>query len=212
MGLMLLTILLTRSIWAIAFVDFFTYYITDNDRQTPVTSGAVQMTPIASFDPTPGLAATTEVVAYDPISKRAFLSSGVQRRFDMVSLANPAAPVTVGSVSMQPYGGITGLAVKPGLLAVASPDSIEQNPGRVIFFDTLGNYKGQVTVGSLPDMITFTPDGKYLLTANEGQPNLTYTVDPEGSVSIIDVQDTNYVQSDVTTLNFAGFNAISSSL
>ncbi len=192
--------------------DFFTYYITDDDRQAPVTSGAVQMTPIASFDPTPGLAATTEVVVYDPVSKRAFLSSGVQRRFDMVSLANPAAPVTLGSVSMQPYGGITGLAVKPGLLAVASPDYIEQNPGRVIFFDTLGNYKGQVTVGSLPDMITFTPDGKYLLTANEGQPNGDFSNDPEGSVSIIDVQDTNYVQSDVTTLNFTGFNALSASL
>ncbi len=192
--------------------DYFTYYITDDDRQAPVSSGAVVMTPLASFDPTPGLAATTEVVAYDPISKRAYLSSGVQRRFDMVSLANPSSPVTLGSVSMQPYGGITGLAVKPGLLAVASPDSIEQNPGRVIFFDTLGNYKGQVTVGALPDMITFTHDGKYLLTANEGQPNTTFSVDPEGSVSIIDVQDTNYVQSDVTTLNFTGFNALSASL
>jgi len=192
--------------------DYFTYYITDNDRQAPVSSGAVVMTPLASFDPTPGLAATTEVVAYDPISKRAYLSSGVQRRFDMVSLANPSSPVTLGSVSMQPYGGITSLAVKPGLLAVASPDSIEQNPGRVIFFDTLGNYKGQVTVGALPDMITFTHDGKYLLTANEGQPNTTFSVDPEGSVSIIDVQDTNYVQSDVTTLNFTGFNALSASL
>ncbi|NBW33335.1 MAG: alkaline phosphatase, partial [Cytophagia bacterium] len=192
--------------------DYFTYFITDDDRQAPVSSGAVVMTPLASFDPTPGLAATTEVVAYDPISKRAYLSSGVQRRFDMVSLANPSSPVTLGSVSMQPYGGITGLAVKPGLLAVASPDSIEQNPGRVIFFDTLGNYKGQVTVGALPDMITFTHDGKYLLTANEGQPNTTFSVDPEGSVSIIDVQDTNYVQSDVTTLNFTGFNAISASL
>ena len=192
--------------------DFFTYYITDDDRQAPVSSGAVQMTQLASFDPTPGLAATTEVVVYDPLSKRAFLSSAIQRRFDMVSLANPAAPVTLASVSMQPYGGITGLAVKPGLLAVASPDSIEQNPGRVIFFDTLGNYKGQVTVGALPDMITFTPDGKYLLTANEGQPNSDFSNDPEGSVSIIDVQDTNYVQSDVTTLNFTGFNALSASL
>lgn len=192
--------------------DFFTYYITDDDRQAPVSSGAVVMTPLASVDPTPGLSATTEVVAYDPMSKRAYLSSGVQRRFDMVSLANPAAPVALGSVSMQPYGGITGLAVKPGLLAVASPDSIEQNPGRVIFFDTLGNYKGQVTVGSLPDMITFTHDGKYLLTANEGQPNGDFSNDPEGSVSIIDVQDTNYVQSDVITLNFTGFNALSASL
>jgi hypothetical protein len=193
-------------------LNFFTYYINDDDRTAPAASGAVTMTPLASFDPTPGQAATTEVVVYDPISKRAFLSSAIQRRFDIVSLNNPAAPVTLSSVSMQPYGGITGLAVKPGLLAVASPDSIEQNPGRVIFFDTLGNYKGQVTVGSLPDMITFTPDGKFLLTANEGQPNTNFSNDPEGSVSIINVQDTNYVQSDVTTLTFTGYNAIATTL
>ena len=39
-------------------------------------------------------------------------------------------------------------------------------------------------------MLTYTPDGKYLLVANEGEPN-SYnqpdSVDPEGSVSIIDL-------------------------
>jgi hypothetical protein len=45
-------------------------------------------------------------------------------------------------------------------------------------------YLKQVSVGSLPDMIVFTPDGTKM-TANEGQPNDTYTIDPEGSVSVI---------------------------
>jgi hypothetical protein len=56
----------------------------------------------------------------------------------------------------------------------------------VLCFDTNGAFLKQVSVGSLPDMIVFTPDGTKVLTANEGQPNDTYTIDPEGSVSVID--------------------------
>ena len=50
-----------------------------------------------------------------------------------------------------------------------------------------------MTVGSLPDMLTFTHDGRKLLVANEATPNAvadtpyTPALDPPGSVSIIDV-------------------------
>jgi 2',3'-cyclic-nucleotide 2'-phosphodiesterase (5'-nucleotidase family) len=36
-------------------------------------------------------------------------------------------------------------------------------------------------------MLTFTPDGNYVLVANEGEPNATYTNDPEGSVAVINI-------------------------
>lgn len=42
--------------------------------------------------------------------------------------------------------------------------------------------------GALPDMLTFTPDGQAVLVANEGEPDDDYVVDPEGSVTIIDIR------------------------
>jgi hypothetical protein len=57
-------------------------------------------------------------------------------------------------------------------------------------------------------MITFSPDGNFILTANEGEPDATYTNDPIGSVSIISVND-NY---SVTTLDFAAFESQKASL
>ncbi len=186
--------------------DFFTVYIRDNDRQLPVRDSMVRMSLLTSFDPS-ATGSTTEVVVYDAASKRLFTTSAIENRFDIVDFSNPANPVTLRSVSMAPYGGITSVAVKPGLVAVASPNANEQLPGSVVFFDTLGNFKGQVTVGSLPDMLVFSPDGNRLLVANEGQPNTTFSIDPEGSVSIINTADTNIIQSDVTTVDFTAFNA-----
>jgi hypothetical protein len=52
-------------------------------------------------------------------------------------------------------------------------------------------------------MVTYSPDGKYILSANEGEPNATYTNDPEGTVSIIDIAN-NYA---VKTVNFSAFTS-----
>ena len=68
-----------------------------------------------------------------------------------------------------------------------------------------------VTVGAVPDMLTFTPQGRYVLVANEGEPksyNQPDSVDPEGSVSIIDMRDgpAALTQANVRTADFHAFN------
>jgi hypothetical protein len=77
-----------------------------------------------------------------------------------------------------------------------------------VFFDAEGVFLKAVQVGALPDMITFTPNGKKVLIANEGEPNDDYSIDPEGSVSIIDVSRgiPALEQSDVVTADFKDFN------
>jgi hypothetical protein len=74
----------------------------------------------------------------------------------------------------------------------------------VKFFDTDGNLLNTLTVGALPDMLTFTPNGRRLLVANEGEPSSDYTIDPVGSVSIINMTRgaANLTQADVKTATF----------
>src|SRR5690606_39491632 len=53
-------------------------------------------------------------------------------------------------------------------------------------------------------MLNFTPDGKSLLVANEGEPFDDYQVDPEGSVSVISLA--NLKAPIVRTADFKAFN------
>lgn len=85
-----------------------------------------------------------------------------------------------------PFGEANSVAIRGGVAAVAVAAADKTAPGTVQFFDTATRANtGSVGVGALPDMLTFTPDGKRLLVANEGEPS--GTTDPKGSISIVDV-------------------------
>jgi len=185
-----------------------TVYIKDNDIEAPQPNEDITLDYLTSFDPSGANESTCEIVVYDAASKKLFATSAVEGRLDIINFANPETPVTTGSIDMTVYGGVTSVAVKNGLVAVASPNADETVNGKVVFFDTNGAFIKQVTVGALPDNIAFTPDGTKVLTANEGQPNANYSIDPEGSVSIIDISAgiANVTQANVNTLLFTAYN------
>jgi len=109
-------------------------------------------------------------------------------------------------------GGVQSLDVSGNLLAIAVQSSPKTNAGVIAFYslDSAGTatFLKKVTVGSLPDGVAFSPDGKYLVVANEGELSNTFMtdgIDPEGSISIIPI--TSGVPADTAiTLGFSDFN------
>ncbi len=154
---------------------------------------------------------SAEITTYDPITKRLFaVNNGSVNKIDVIDIANPAAISLIHSINLSTYGGyVNSVDVSNGKLAAAIESANKQNPGKIVVFNT-SNYAEEkaITVGALPDMVVFSPDGKYILSANEGEPDASYTNDPEGTVSIISIEN-NYT---VTTLNFAPFSSQLSSL
>jgi hypothetical protein len=153
-----------------------------------------------------------EISAYDPVTRRVFLTLAERNYVEVVDLSDPAVPVKVQEIPLTPWGAgasATSVDFRDGVLAVAVPQGPDDTaPGRALFFDAFGALLADVTVGALPDMITFTPNGELVLTANEGQPNDAYDVDPEGSVSVIDmsVGAANLTDAHVANVGFAAFN------
>lgn len=153
-----------------------------------------------------GGAAAAEITAYDPASKRLFVVNGALGTVDVLDLANPAAPTRVSTLSAARFGAsVNSVAVRDGVVALAIEAAVKTNPGTVAFYRAADlALVSSITVGALPDMLTFSPSGRYVLVANEGEPNDAYTVDPEGSVSIIDVR--NLATPTVRGVGFSAFN------
>ena len=141
-----------------------------------------------------------EISAYDAITNTIWVAGVVG-----VDVLNATNGSLVQHINTSSFGSINSVAIKNGLAAFAIESSTKTNPGIVQFYDTtsrtLSSGINSITVGALPDMLTFTPDGTKLLVANEATP-ATYgarigttvprnyapaAVDPVGSVSIIDI-------------------------
>lgn len=139
-----------------------------------------------------GDAGAAEISAFDPKTNRLFVvNNGGVNKIDVLDLNNPSAISVIYSIPLDKYNGaVNSVYVHDGLLAAAIENSDKQANGTVAVFRTTDYAEIKaVTVGALPDMVTFSPDGKYILTANEGEPNADYTNDPVGSVSIISVKN-----------------------
>lgn len=134
-----------------------------------------------------------EIPAYDAASKRLFVVNAQKGLVDVLDASKPEQPVHIAELSARDYladSEVNSVAVQNGIVAIAVQAKNKTDAGLVVFFNAKDlSFMSKVAVGSLPDMLTFSPNGKTVLVANEAEPNDDYSIDPEGSVSIIDIQD-----------------------
>ena len=189
-------------------------FISDNDMQAPAQTNELNMNLLTSFSNGVTGTNSAEIVTFDSDVDRMYIANSIGAKLDIVNFANPSNPILISSVAMAPYGNINSVVAHDSIIALAIENSNPQLNGSVVILDYNGNFLKQVTVGAMPDMITFNKNYTKILTANEGEPNASYTVDPEGSVSIIDISGgiSSLTQANVTTLDLTAYNTQSTAL
>jgi hypothetical protein len=130
-----------------------------------------------------------EIIAYDPLTRRVFVVNAAATSVDVLDVADPTQPTKIATIDAGSLGdSANSVAVKNGLVAVAIQADVKTDPGLVAVYDssTLALLK-TFPAGALPDMLAFSPAGDSILVANEGEPNDVYTIDPEGSLTLVDL-------------------------
>lgn len=170
-------------------------------------NNSIELTQIGRYDSGIFDEGAAEITAYDPESQNLFVINGANSTIDVLDVSDPTNPTFLFANFIGEFGdSINSIAIENGVVAAAIEGDSAQDSGKVVFFDTDGNVLNQVTVGALPDMLTFTPDGTKVLVANEGEPDEDNPANnPEGSVSIIDISG-GVENASVTTADFTAFN------
>jgi hypothetical protein len=175
-----------------------------------------------------------EIVSYHANSKSLFITVDTAaepssfKRIDISELGTSALskPTTATNLQVSPRynvaadvndnqftaSAVQSLDVTGNLLAIAVQATPKTNAGVIAFYNLsktgTPSFLKKVTVGALPDGVAFSPDGKYLVVANEGELSNTFMkdgIDPEDSISIINIS--NGVPADkAVQLEFTDFN------
>ncbi len=167
-----------------------------------------------------------EIVDYHKASKRAFVINAQARKINVLNLSNlPSKGITGDNAfslnnlksersieideKIKPLnasefevGAINSLSIVGNLMAVAVENKQPQSNGAILFYrlDSQANASKlhALSAGAMPDMVKITADGKFALSANEGEPNKNYDNDPEGSITLVRI---NNGMPDNTSIN-----------
>lgn len=155
-----------------------------------------------------------EIVSYDQCSDSLFVVNSQAQRVDVMTLDAISAPSIAFHIDLSAaakhanieIGAANSVSTHHGLVAIAIENNDKQQEGIVALYrsDNL-NLITTYKTGALPDMVSFSADGRYIATANEGEPSQDYRIDPEGSVTLIDLS-TGISKASVTNIDFLDFN------
>ncbi|MBT9243396.1 choice-of-anchor I family protein [Vibrio splendidus] len=155
-----------------------------------------------------------EIVSYDSCTDKLYVVNAQAQKVDVLSMDSDSAPTSEGYIDLQSAAAASGINIgaansvstHQGLVAVAIENADKQQNGIIALYrsDTL-ELITTYTAGALPDMVSFSKDGRYIASANEGEPNADYSIDPEGSVTLVDLTN-GPLQATVTQIDFKAFN------
>lgn len=159
-----------------------------------------------------------EIVSYDSCTDRLYVVNAQASRVDIMRLNPKASPTFAGHIDLNTaalaagikIGAANSIATHNGLIAVAIENADKQQNGIIGLYrsDTL-ELITTYPAGALPDMVGISADGRYIASANEGEPSKDYAVDPEGSITLVDIS-TSLTGAKVYQIDFRDFNQGSS--
>ena len=154
-----------------------------------------------------------EIVSYNPDNNKAYVVNGQAGVLNVVTVNADGSLTTEESIQVQEliggftYGDMTSVAVDPvnDHVVIALQAADYAAAGRIAVLDYDGNLLKSYEAGVQPDMVTVSSDGKWILTADEGEPREGYgagTADPAGSVTLVNTET-----DEVKVIGFEGFDS-----
>ncbi|MCT1400217.1 choice-of-anchor I family protein [Paenibacillus sp. p3-SID867] len=139
-----------------------------------------------------------EIVKYNKDNGKLYLVNGSTQpaSLEIVSLGADGSLLKDKQINVEDvastggflYGDLTSVDIntKTKQVVVAVQEQDHAKAGKVLVLDYDGGLIKSYETGIQPDMVKYTSDGRYILTADEGEPRTETAPDPEGSITIID--------------------------
>lgn len=159
-----------------------------------------------------------EIVAYDARTARVFSVNAQAGRLDVIDVRDPTRPnriaridvvadAVAGGQAQVARGSINAVACAADRCVVAVEAESDTVAGAIVLYNPSTLARVAVwPAGVLPDSIAISADGRFVVTANEAEPVPDYSVDPEGSITVVDLAP-GIADARVTQLDFRAFNA-----
>lgn len=193
------------------------------DREGRGSERNVELNPLDSYETGVFDESAAEIPAFDPGTDRTFVVNAQSGTVDILHLnrrgvlssegvLDPSGVVAADGSTIPSGAVVNSVDVARGIVAVTVEAPNKVDLGWVALFDSAQlDVLGAVRVGAQPDSIALTGKARQAVVANEGEPGDDYEVDPEGSISVIDLpKSTRYYdrldQDDVDTVRFTAYD------
>ncbi len=183
---------------------------------------AVTLEPLGTYETGVYDESAAEIVVFHAGTQRLFVVNAESGAVDVLDASDATAPTKVGTIAVAGIRDALGTAIPAGasvnsvdvradgLVVVAVQHATKTERGWVAFLDAATlEALGAVRVGAQPDKVTVSPDGAWAVTADEGEPDDDYAVDPAGTVSVVALPSRKAApaQSAVRTAGFEAYDA-----